>query len=176
MPVSCCKSRFWGLATLSVGRSTCYVGILGLPAAFMPPCQLGLFHPPVPPWRTSSCQSKFAFIRAMTGIVGEPLISFLGRPSSRRRAWSRRAPAPHTLNLLSHFALNFHFLHLILQPGSEVAFLIIAVAPQNPPPPVTVNSERRPDSGIMWQSWSGLMAPHFQINGISNRHGLERVR
>lgn len=74
---------------------------------------------------------------------------------------------PTPLTSFHSSLLNFHFLHLVLQRGSRVRFLIIAVTTENPPP-VAVNSERRPESGTMWQLRSGLMAP-FQINGISKR-------
>lgn len=82
LPVSSCKSRFWGLPMVSVVSSARYQDIRSLPAALIPLCQLGLFHPPLPAWRSSSCQSRFAFIHMMNEIVGEPLSPFLSRPLS----------------------------------------------------------------------------------------------
>lgn len=135
LPVPCCKSRFWGSAMISAVSSTRYVGTCRFPAAFIPLCRLGLFHPPLPAWRTSSCQSRFAFIHMMNRMVGEPLSSFLSRthvpvccasldPAERR---------PAALNSCQSSVLNFHFLRLAVQCGSKVPFPIIAVTPENPP-------------------------------------------
>lgn len=105
--MSRCKSLFWGLVMLFAVSLTRDVSVLGLPAVFIPLRQLGLFHPPVPAWRTSSCPLSVTWWTEL--LRCHSALSPAGpRPSSPPYAWTCRAAA-YTLNLRSLFALKFPF-------------------------------------------------------------------